>query len=112
MGNCCKSESKAQSVHEERIKREQEREEQKRQLDEALKNMANGGHQMLSSYTAPYTFQQAAGRNYFKFGWTKTGSVLVTSFGVRVVAAGATVEFVEGLVSAHTHDSSTQRMHA
>jgi hypothetical protein len=34
--------SQAQSQHEERIKRENDREEAKRQLDDALKNMANG----------------------------------------------------------------------
>ena len=42
MGNCCKSESKAQTQLEERIKKEHEREEAKRQLEEAIKNMANG----------------------------------------------------------------------
>jgi hypothetical protein len=42
MGNCCASESKQQSQHEERIKKEQEREEAKRQLEEGLRNMANG----------------------------------------------------------------------
>jgi len=54
---------------------------------------------MLSSFTAPYSFQAHSGRNYFRFGWTKSGSVLVTSFGVRVVAAGQQVEFVEGLAN-------------
>ena len=58
-----------------------------------------GGHQMLSSYSAPYKFTPVPGRNYFQFGWPKTGSVLVTSFGVRVVAQGQMVEFVEGLAN-------------
>lgn len=42
MGNCCANESKAQNAHEERIRKEHEREEAKRQLEEGLKNMANG----------------------------------------------------------------------
>jgi hypothetical protein len=100
---CCHSSSKAQNTNEERIKRENEREASKAQLEEALKNMANGGHQMLSSYTAPYSFTPVSGRNYFKFGWPASGSVQVTSFGVRVVAQGQNVEFVEGLANYATN---------
>jgi hypothetical protein len=63
---------------------------------------SSGGHQMLSSFTAPYNFTPTAGRNYFRFGWPSSGSVLVTSFGVRVVATGQNVEFVEGLFSSES----------
>jgi hypothetical protein len=108
MGNCCAHESKSQSQHEDRIRREQEREEAKRALEEAMKNMANGGHQMLSSFTAPYTFSPQAGRHYFKYNWPRQGSVLITSFGVRVVATGQLVEFVEGLANYSTFMCSWQ----
>lgn len=54
---------------------------------------------MLSSYTSPYAFTPSASRAYFSFGWPARGSVLVTSFGVRVVAQGANVEFSEGLAN-------------
>jgi len=99
MGNCCHSESKAQSAHEERIRKQHDADEAKRQLEEGLRNMASGGHQMLSSFTAPYSFTPAQGRSYFKWHWPESGSVLVTSFGVRVVAQGQSVQFVEGLAN-------------
>jgi len=108
MGNCCRSESKATSAHEERIRKQHDAEEAKRQLDDALRNMASGGHQMLSSFTAPYRFTPTAGRQYYRWKWTppETGSVLVTSFGVRVVAQGQSVQFVEGLANYATFDCS------
>lgn len=108
MGNCCANESKAASQHEAKIRREQEREEAKRQTEEAIKSMASGGHQMFSSFTSPYNLTAHQGRNYFKFGWNQwrqSGTVPVTSFGVRVLAESsggepsARIQFLEGLAN-------------
>src|SRR5438045_2118050 len=97
MGNWCGGQSQA-VAHQKRIETLQQQDHAKN-LEEGLRNMANGGHQMIAGFTAPYEFKRESGREYYNFNWGLEGSVLVTSFGVKIVAAGKNVEFVEGLAN-------------
>jgi hypothetical protein len=64
-----------------------------------IMSLFSGGHQMIAGFTAPYNFQRDPNVVYYNFNWGREGSVLVTSFGVKIVASGNSVEFVEGLAN-------------
>jgi hypothetical protein len=78
-------------------------------LEEGLRNMANGGHQMLAGLSVPLKLTRRPGAEYYHFAWPPCGSVEVTSFGIKIVASEQGVEFVEGLANYATFTCEWER---